>query len=83
MIAKFLLLGHICWTNPGTIDDCKQIIIRDLLSPADCNVQFTSRVYKAKVTIEKKGLSLTQAEAMCYDLTPGVDKFYELSYHIK
>lgn len=82
-MLEFLLIGHLCWTNPGNVDTCHQIIIRDAISFPDCSVKFTSRVYREREKIEKKGLSLTSVEGHCYELKEGVDRFMRLSYDIK
>ncbi len=82
-MLEFLLIGHICWTNPIDVDSCQQIIIRDAISYPDCTIKFTSRVTREKAKIEKKGLSVTSIDGYCFQLEEGVDKFMHLSYDIK
>tara|TARA_R100001163_G_C5066474_1_gene204930 strand:- start:3360 stop:3614 length:255 start_codon:yes stop_codon:yes gene_type:complete len=81
-LGTFILLGHFCWTVPNTIDSCKQILIKDAISFADCSVKFQSRVSREEDKIVKKGASLTAAEAYCYEVD-SVDSFVKLSYSIK
>jgi len=82
-LKTFIVLGHFCWTVPDSIDSCKQVLIRDALSFADCSVKFTSRVAREEERIIKKGASLTAAEAYCYEVGDGIDNFAKLSYSIR
>jgi hypothetical protein len=45
-IGKYILFGTLCYTNPGDVDTCHQILKKGLLSPADCSVVWQSHVYR-------------------------------------
>ena len=70
-----------CFTNPGDVDSCKQIIKKGVLSPADCSVVWQSNVYRIHREIEEKGLSLTHVEGYCIPVDPDVDTNLKLSYN--
>ena len=80
-IGKYILFGTLCYTNPGDVDTCHQILKKGLLSPADCSVVWQSHVYRISVQIEKKGLSMTYTEGQCLSTKPGVDTTLKLSYN--
>jgi hypothetical protein len=80
-IGSWILLGTICYTNPGDVDKCHQILKKGLLSPADCSVVWQSQVYRISLQIEEKGLSMTHVEGQCLSTEPGVDKTINLSYN--
>ena len=80
-IGKYILFGTLCYTNPGDVDTCHQILKKGLLSPADCSVVWQSHVYRMSMQIEEKGLSMTYTEGQCLSTEPGVDTTLKLSYN--
>ena len=80
-IGKYILFGTLCYTNPGDVDTCHQILKKGLLSPADCSVVWQSHVYRIRMQIEEKGLSMTYYEGQCLSTEPGVDTTINLSYN--
>ena len=81
LISTFILIGTVCYTNPGDVDSCRQIIKKQLLSPADCSVYWQSAVYNIHMEIKEKGLSLTHTEGYCIPLDPSIDTSLKLSYN--
>ena len=80
-LSTYLLIGTVCFTNPGDVDACRQIIKKGVLSPADCSVIWQSNVYRIHKEIEEKGLSLTHTEGYCIPLDPSIDTSLKLSYN--
>ena len=81
LLSTYILIGTVCFTNPGDVDSCKQIIKKGVLSPADCSVVWQSNVYRIHREIEEKGLSLTHVEGYCIPVNPDVDTNLKLSYN--
>tara|TARA_Y100001973_G_C5106424_1_gene285385 strand:+ start:479 stop:742 length:264 start_codon:yes stop_codon:yes gene_type:complete len=81
LLSTYILIGTVCFTNPGDVDSCKQIIKKGVLSPADCSVVWQSNVYRIHREIEEKGLSLTHVEGYCIPVDPDVDTNLKLSYN--
>ena len=80
-LSTYLLIGTVCFTNPGDVDACRQIIKKGVLSPADCSVIWQSNVYRIHKEIEEKGLSLTHVEGYCIPVDPNIDTSIKLSYN--
>ena len=80
-LSTYLLIGTVCFTNPGDVDACRQIIKKGVLSPADCSVIWQSNVYRIHREIEEKGLSLTHVEGYCIPVDPDIDTSIKLSYN--
>ena len=80
-LSTYLLIGTVCFTNPGDVDACRQIIKKGVLSPADCSVIWQSNVYRIHKEIEEKGLSLTHVEGYCIPVDPDIDTSIKLSYN--
>tara|TARA_R100000664_G_scaffold31595_2_gene45360 strand:- start:149 stop:412 length:264 start_codon:yes stop_codon:yes gene_type:complete len=81
LLSTYILIGTVCFTNPGDVDSCKQIIKKGVLSPADCSVVWQSNVYRIHREIEEKGLSLTHVEGYCIPVNPDIDTNLKLSYN--
>ena len=80
-IGKWILFGTLCYTNPGDVDKCHQVIQKGVLSPADCSVVWQSTANRLDHEITEKGLSMTYVEGQCLSTEPGVDKTIKLSYN--
>ena len=80
-IGSWILFGTLCYTNPGDVDKCHQVIQKGVLSPADCSVIWQSNVYRIHKEIEEKGLSLTHVEGYCIQVDPNIDTSIKLSYN--
>ena len=80
-IGSWILFGTLCYTNPGDVDTCHQILKKGVLSPADCSVIWQSNVYRIHKEIEEKGLSLTHVEGYCIPVDPDIDTSIKLSYN--
>jgi hypothetical protein len=80
-IGSWILFGTLCYTNPGDVDTCHQILKKGVLSPADCSTIWQSTAYRLNVQIEKRGLSMTYTEGICLSSEPGVDTTIKLSYN--
>ena len=81
IIGSWILFGTLCYTNPGDVDKCHQIIQKGVLSPADCSVIWQSTANRLDHEITEKGLSMTYVQGVCLSTEPGVDKTINLSYN--
>jgi hypothetical protein len=80
-IGSWILFGTLCYTNPGDVDTCHQILKKGVLSPADCSVIWQSAANRMDAKIRERGLSMTYVEGVCLSSEPGVDKTINLSYN--
>lgn len=80
-IGSWILFGTLCYTNPGDVDKCHQIIQKGVLSPADCSVIWQSTANRLDREITEKELSMTYVQGVCLSTEPGVDKTINLSYN--
>jgi len=80
-IGSWILFGTLCYTNPGDVDKCHQIIQKGVLSPADCSVIWQSTANRLDREITEKQLSMTYIQGVCLSTEPGVDKTINLSYN--
>ena len=80
-IGSWILFGTLCYTNPGDVDKCHQVIQKGVLSPADCSVIWQSTANRLEHEITEKGLSMTYVQGVCLSTEPGVDKTINLSYN--
>ena len=80
-IGSWILFGTLCYTNPGAVDTCHQILKKGVLSPADCSTIWQSTAYRLNVQIKERGLSMTYTEGICLSSEPGVDTTIKLSYN--
>ena len=80
-IGSWILFGTLCYTNPGDVDKCHQIIQKGVLSPADCSVIWQSTANRLDRQITEKELSMTYVQGVCLSTEPGVDKTINLSYN--
>ena len=80
-IGSWILFGTLCYTNPGDVDKCHQIIQKGVLSPADCSVIWQSTANRLDREITEKELSMTYIQGVCLSTEPGVDKTINLSYN--
>jgi|TARA_Y100000817_G_scaffold142517_1_gene111681 hypothetical protein len=81
LLSTYIIIGTVCFTNPGDVDACRQIIKKGLLSPADCSMRWQSSVYRIHEEIREKGLSLTHVEGYCIPVDPNIDTSIKLSYN--
>ncbi len=80
-IGSWILFGTLCYTNPGDVDKCHQVIQKGVLSPADCSVIWQSTANRLDREITEKGLSMTYIQGVCLSTEPGVDTTINLSYN--
>ena len=80
-IGSWILFGTLCYTNPGDVDKCHQVIQKGVLSPADCSVIWQSTANRLDREITENGLSMTYIQGVCLSTEPGVDKTLNLSYN--
>ena len=80
-IGSWILFGTLCYTNPGDVDKCHQVIQKGVLSPADCSVIWQSTANRLDREITEKGLSMTYIQGVCLSTEPGVDMTLNLSYN--
>ena len=80
-IGKYILFGTLCYTNPGDVDTCHQILKKGVLSPADCSTIWQSTAYRLNIQIKERGISMTYTEGICLSSEPGVDTTIKLSYN--
>ena len=80
-IGSWILFGTLCYTNPGDVDKCHQVIQKGVLSPADCSVIWQSTANRLDREITEKGLSMTYIQGVCLSTDPGIDKTLNLSYN--